>query len=132
MVCGNGWKNYGALGARVAGDGMGPDDPASIAAYLQETLGQQLTAVIAGVRRAAIVGDWVSRRARPRPAEAARLLTAHRAATLLATLEKPDVVRAWFVGMNPELDDEAPALRIAADPDPDPILRAARTFLAHG
>ena len=117
---------------RIAGGGATVDDPAPIAAYLQETLGQQLTAVIAGVRRAAIVDDWAGRRVRPRPAEAARLLTAHRAATLLATLEQPDVVRAWFVGMNPELGDEVPALRIAADPDPEPILRAVRTFLAHG
>jgi hypothetical protein len=107
-------------------------EPSLVATYLQDLLGQQLTAVIAAVRDAALVGDWASGRRRPRPDQAARLQTAYQVANLLASVEQSDVVRAWFVGMNPELDDQAPALRIAADPTPDLILRAARTFLAHG
>ena len=41
-----------------------------------------------------------------------------------------ETVRAWFVGMNPDLDDRAPALVLGEDPVG--VLQAARAFLAHG
>ena len=41
---------------------------------------------------------------------------------------KPGV--AWFIGMNPDLDDRAPALMLAEEPQE--VLLAARNFLANG
>jgi hypothetical protein len=37
-------------------------------------------------------------------------------------------IQAWFCGMNPELNDQAPALVIRDDPGE--VLLAARAFLA--
>ena len=108
------------------------DDLASIVAYLQETLGSTLTAVVAGVRRADLVAEWAAGRRRPNSDEEAHLRTAYEVATLLATLEHPDVIRAWFMGMNPELDDEAAAMVIARDPNPEPVMLATRAFLQYG
>jgi hypothetical protein len=39
-------------------------------------------------------------------------------------------VRAWFMGMNPELDDQAPARVLRREPER--VLQAARQFLAGG
>jgi hypothetical protein len=43
---------------------------------------------------------------------------------------RSETVRAWFVGMNPDLDDQAPALLLGDDPHA--VLLAARSFLANG
>ena len=45
-------------------------------------------------------------------------------------VEPPAIVRAWFVGLNPDLGDRVPALVIADDPAR--VLAAARGFLATG
>lgn len=51
-------------------------------------------------------------------------------AALLLEVEPPAVVRAWFVGLNPELGDRVPALVVGEEPAE--ALRAARGFLANG
>ena len=42
----------------------------------------------------------------------------------------PKPIQAWFIGMNPDLDDQAPALLLHEDPHA--VLGAARNFLAYG
>ena len=101
-----------------------------VAASLQEMLGQKLTAVVAGVTDARAVGDWARGVRRPHPKAEARLRHAHQIANLLAQVETPQTVRAWFIGMNPELDDHPPALAIAEEPTR--VLQVARAFLNHG
>lgn len=103
---------------------------ADVAASLQELLGQKLTAVIAGVADASAVGNWARGDRRPHPKAEERLRDAFRVATVLAKTESTQTVRAWFIGMNPELDDHPPALVIADDPTR--VMRAARAFVAHG
>lgn len=76
-----------------------------IAAALQGLLGQKLTAVIAGVADAQAVGDWARGTRRPHPKAEERPRHAYQVAELLAREESRETVRAWFIGMNPELDD---------------------------
>lgn len=60
----------------------------------------------------------------------ASLIAAIEIAERLLGLEAKATVQAWFVGMNPLLDDRAPALVIRTDPDAVRI--AARHFAAYG
>jgi hypothetical protein len=49
-------------------------------------------------------------------------------ARLLLAVDADHTVRAWFIGMNPQLDDEAPIDAIAAG-DTKAVLAAARSFI---
>lgn len=97
---------------------------------LEGVLGQRMTAVIAGVADAKAVGKWARGERAPRSDAEQRLRDAYHIARLLLEYESPRTVRAWFVGMSPELDDRAPALVIGEEPGR--VLQAARTFVAHG
>ena len=48
---------------------------------------------------------------------------------LLLQVDSAETVRAWFSGMNPDLDDRPPATVLADEPGR--VLQAARAFLAH-
>ena len=50
---------------------------------------------------------------------------------LLQAEESPHTVRAWFVGLNPQLDDVAPAEAIRAGQLRD-VLVAARAYVSGG
>lgn len=97
---------------------------------LQDVLGQRLVAAIAGVSDAKAVGKWARGERSPHPEAARRLRHAFHVTQLLLQQESAETVRAWFVGMNPDLDDQAPALMLAEDPHA--VLLAARNFLANG
>jgi len=102
----------------------------TIAAELDRVLGQRLMAVIAGVSDAKAVVKWARGERAPRPDAEQRLRDAYYITCLLLQAQAPSTIRAWFSGMNPELDDRAPAL-VLGDDAPR-VLQAARTFLAHG
>lgn len=101
-----------------------------VARELENVLGQRLTAVIAGVSDAKAVGKWARGDRAPRPDAEQHLRDAYYVMRVLLQVESPATIRAWFVGMNPELDDRAPALVLGEDAAR--VLQAARTFLAHG
>ena len=101
-----------------------------VARDLEAILGQRLTAVVAGVSDAKAVAKWARGERSPRPDAEQRLRDAYQIASLLLRSESSATVRAWFSGMNPELDDRAPAMVVRDDPGR--VLQAARTFLAHG
>ena len=105
-------------------------EPPVLARYLQDVLGQPLVALIAGVRDPKLIGKWAKGECSAEPEAEQRLRHAFEVTQLLLQRESSDTIRAWFVGMNPELDDHAPALALADDPES--VLLAARTFLAHG
>lgn len=90
-----------------------------LARYLQEQLGQRLTAYLAGLRDPKVVGRWIARDQSPRDASAMRLRAAFQAARMIVDAYGASTAKAWFVGSNTGLDDEAPAwvLRHAASPD---------------
>jgi hypothetical protein len=76
------------------------------------------------------VGKWERAERTPHPDAERRLRHAYQIVQLLLERESAETVRAWFVGMNPDLDDQAPVLALAEDPVR--VLQAARAFLAHG
>ena len=101
-----------------------------VARYLQDVLGQPLVALIAGVRDPNLVGKWAKGECSPEPEAEQRLRHAFEVTQLLLQGGDADTIRAWFVGMNPDLDDQAPALLLAEDPHA--VLGAARNFVAYG
>jgi hypothetical protein len=105
---------------------------ADTAAFLQDALGQKLVAYMVGVEDPKTVGRWASDKRLPKDLEVERRLRdAHQIFRLLLTKESPHTVRAWFVGLNPQLDDESPAAAIRDGRTRD-VLVAAKAFLAGG
>ncbi|MFN0071433.1 MAG: XRE family transcriptional regulator [Chloroflexota bacterium] len=80
---------------------------------LQETLGQRLTAVIAGASDAKAVGKWAQEERAPHTDAERRHRDVYPVMQVLLDREGPDTVRVWFTGMNPLLDNEAPGLMLA-------------------
>jgi hypothetical protein len=103
---------------------------AEVAAVLQELFGQKVTATIAGVQDSRAIGKWSRGERTPHPDAERTLRETLRIADFLLQEEPPEVVRAWFVGLNPMLDDRPPALVVGEDPGQ--VMRAARSFLATG
>ncbi len=109
-------------------------DLAEVARYLQDHLGQKLTAYLAGMRDPKMVGRW-ARGTEPRDAPAMRLRAAFQATRMLTTAYGDRTAKAWFVGSNTRLDDEAPAmvLRYAQVPDDmRMVVPTARAFAGAG
>jgi hypothetical protein len=102
-----------------------------IVGYLQEVLGQKLVAHLAGVSDPRTVGRWAAGDRTPRPSHEQRLRCAYQIFQLLLAEEAPHTVRAWFLGLNPQLDDESPAESIRKGAFRD-VLVAAKAFLAGG
>ena len=104
-----------------------------IARHLQEVLSRRLTAYVAGVQDGKTVTRWANgevTEVRDIDVEQ-RLRTAYEISLLLLTQESPQTVRAWFIGMNPELDDVAPVEAIRDGNLKDALL-AAWAFSAYG
>ena len=102
-----------------------------IARYLQETLGQKLVAYMAGVVDPKRVGRWAQGSQAPRDEAERRLRAAFQIFHLLLTQDSADVVRAWFIGMNPQLNDDSPAEAIR-DGRLKEALTAAKAFVSGG
>jgi hypothetical protein len=109
---------------------LAPPSLEVMAANLQQLFGQKLTAFMAGTDDPKEVGKLARGEALPSPAMARRLADAHSIAELLLRYESPQGVCSWFLGMNPELDDRAPA-EVLGD-DPDLVRDAAHVFIATG
>jgi hypothetical protein len=104
-----------------------------IARLLQETLSRRLTAYIAGVGDGKTVSRWANREvAEVRDHETEqRLRTAYEIAQLLLLVDSPRTVKAWFIGLSPELDDLAPAEAIRNGQLREAMI-AARAFCIGG
>jgi hypothetical protein len=106
-------------------------DIARIAAFLQDVLGQKVTAYLGGLRDAKVVGRWVRGQVDPRDTVKMRLRAGYQAARMIAEAYGPETAKAWFFGCNTRLDDEAPAsvLRRARTPDElRHVVPSARAF----
>jgi len=106
---------------------------ASIAAFLQETLGQKLTAYLAGLKDPKVVGLWAQGKATPRDLAAFRLRCAYEAALMLVKAYGNETAKSWFFGTNTRLDDEAPAYllrHVKVSEDIRFIVPAARAFVS--
>lgn len=106
-------------------------DFSEVVRFLNENLGPSLTAFMAGVDKNTI-GRWASGRQLPRnDIKERRLRGAYQVFVLLQSKEANHTIRAWFMGMNPQLDDASPAEEIAEDRLPE-VMTAARAFISGG
>jgi hypothetical protein len=105
--------------------------PGDIARFLQEALGQKLVAYIAAVSSPRTVARWVAGEREPGPEAEQRLRAAFYIFRLLSEVESSHVVRAWFAGLNPLLDEVAPATAIRDGAMQDAVA-AAKAFVSDG
>lgn len=97
---------------------------------LQRVLTRQMVAYMVNAKDVKTITRWVSGETTEiRAASEARLRAAHETLLLLERFESSDTVRAWFIGMCPQLDDVSPA-RAIHDGRMQDALYAARAFVA--
>ena len=97
---------------------------------LRLSLGAPLTAALIGAGSVAGVRDLIAGRATIDSRTERRLRDAYGVTQTLLEVELPETVRAWLLGMNPLLDDRAPAAVLSEDPAA--VIQAARYFVANG
>jgi hypothetical protein len=100
---------------------------AQLVTELRESLSPTLLAVIAGAEDVATANDWALGRTRPPTDVLDRLQSAHHVLRILRRHEDVVTTRAWFRGMNPDLEDKSPALTLRENPQA--VLAAARAFV---
>lgn len=104
-----------------------------IAGLLQSLLSRRLTAYIAGVGDGKTVSRWASGEIveiRDHTVEQ-RLRTAYEIAQLLIGYDSAQTVKAWFIGLNPQLGDVSPAEAIREGRLKESVT-AARAFIIGG
>ena len=104
-----------------------------IARVLQEVLSQRLTAFAAGVQDGKTVARWANGDVTEiRDFEVERRLRAtYEIVRLLLLRNSPNTVKAWFIGMNPELDELSPIEAIRDNHLKD-AMTAAHVFFVNG
>ena len=110
-----------------------PDD--ELVRELRDLLGAKLVAYLGSVKETRAVRQWAEGERRPSTDVMHRLRSAYHVAALIHERDAAPVVQAWFMGMNPQLDDVPPArlLREGQLEDAGPsVLAAARAFAAAG
>jgi len=102
---------------------------------LSELLGPKLVAYIAGVRETRAVRQWGAGEREATAPIPERLRFALQVAWLIAQHDDASLARAWFQGLNPQLDDRS-AARLLREGELDEvgpqILSAARAFVSGG
>lgn len=103
-----------------------------VSAFLEGLLGQRLTAHLVNVSNHRLVGKWSKGHQEPGSADIQdRLRPIYQIAFLLSKYEAPYTVRAWFIGMNPDLNDKMPA-ELIQKKNFAPVLQAAITYISSG
>ena len=104
-----------------------------VASTLQALLSRRLTAYVAGVGDGKTVSRWASGEVADirDVATEQRLRAAYEIAQMLLQYDSAQTVKAWFIGMNPQLDDTSPAEAIH-DGNLKESLAAARAFIVGG
>lgn len=109
--------------------------PETLASFLQEHLGQQMTAYLAGLKDQKMVGKWASGRVQPRDQSLWRMQYAYQAARLMVGAYGDSTARSWFFGTNSVLDGEAPAWVLRHGDTPEDwrdVVPAAKHFIVGG
>ena len=101
-----------------------------IAAFLQSTLGQKLTAYIAGLTDPKAVGSWIKGETAPRPPADMRLRYAFKIVRMLVEAYDAETAKAWLFGTNTRLNDEAPAYLLRRAEKVDDLLQLVPTARA--
>lgn len=100
---------------------------------LNAHLGPTLVATLAGSSTRGAAHRWAKPASEggqePRAEAVKRLLAAHVAWLAIADAENEHVARAWFIGANPRLDNEAPVVALR-NGEVKEVLDAAHAFVA--
>jgi hypothetical protein len=80
-----------------------------IADFLQNQIGQKLTAYVAGLTDPKAVGSWIRGENDPRQPADMRLRYAYQVVRMLTEAYDAETAKAWLFGSNTRLNDEAPA-----------------------
>lgn len=102
---------------------------------LRDILRVKLVAYIGDVQETRTVRQWADDIRRPSQAVESRLRDAYQIAETLRERGAAVVVQAWFQGMNPLLDDQAPAKVLRKNETKDSarlVLAAAKSFASSG
>lgn len=102
-----------------------------LVSQLRDILGVKLVAYIGGVKSSRQVSTWADGVGEPGASDQERLRHAFHAASLLRERYDVTTVQSWFKGINPTLNDEAPAQRLRdGDPvtGPRAVIAAAKAF----
>lgn len=106
-----------------------------VVAALREILGLKLCAYLGSVKETRAVNEWAEGDREPSDAVQRRLRLAFQVAEAIAEVDGAEVARAWFQGLNPQLDDRSPA-RLLREGDIDEggpeVIAAERAFLVGG
>ena len=101
-----------------------------VARFLADVLGYELVAYITG-KSVKTVRRWADGTTSPRLSSEQLLhATAYVFQTILES-DSDDIARAWFIGLNPQLDDVAPA-DVLRDGDVTAVVAAAKAFVSGG
>lgn len=119
-------------GGAAAAPQPGSGEIAAVVAYLQEHLGNEVTAYLSGIEpsETEIVGRWATGEAEPEPLPRARLETAHEATHRILGTYDGKTAQSWFFGS--WMQGEAPAyvLRHSATPETwNQVTQAAQEFV---
>ncbi len=102
-----------------------------IANILQDALGQKMVAFMVGNKDPKTIGRWASGQTAPDSDDSTLLRNAFQVFALLQTRESKQTIKAWFAGMNPQLNDSSPAEALAEGRKTE-VMLAARAFVASG
>jgi len=105
----------------------------TMASVLQEVLSRRVTAFIVGVKDGKTVSRWASGEVTEirDPEVEQRLRSAFAIVQLILMVSSPNTIRAWFIGMNPQLGDLTPAEAIR-EGDAAEAMNAACAFVTNG
>lgn len=101
-----------------------------MASSLKTLLGPKLMAYTVGANERTC-DRWIAGSNKPNLDAERRLRCAYQIFELLKPVDSSAVIRAWFMGMNPQLDDLSPAEAIRGDQLREAIL-AAKAFATGG
>lgn len=103
----------------------------AVSQQLQATLGQALTAHLAGLSDTRHVGRIGRGEHRPQPSTARRLREGYKAVNMIAETYDWETAKAWLFGTNTHLDDQAPVEMFGSattDQQFTDLARAAKQF----
>lgn len=83
---------------------------------VRNIIGAKLVAYLGSAKETRAARQWTDGVREPSAEPMSRLSDSHHVAVLLAEQDTGTVVQAWFQGMNPELDDVAPASLMRKSP----------------
>lgn len=106
-----------------------------VAGELRSLLGAKLCAYLGSVKETRAIHEWADGGREPSAETQRRLRLALQVAIAIADTDGAEVARAWFQGLNPQLEDRSPA-RLLREGDIDDVgpqvIAAERAFLVGG